>query len=283
MCGTARRVTILLLAVGCTRSNPAFVSTSVDAPSDVRARPEAIDAPTAEAAPLPDVGLADSAPAATAPDLADATLEAAEAAADDAPADLPSAATTTVRAVQVAAGGMTTPRGGSGGDLFTDECRTSGEVAIGYAGYKERYTSGNSEYLIAVQVICARLEIPAGSTTARVVSPRDGTLRGDARGTSWRTQCPPDQVIVGYTAQIDRTEETENVRFHCAPLTVVPSPPGSVVPGTVTILSWAAGPVALPEVIASCPAGQVASGHVVRVGSWIDAFHMTCAVLSAPP
>jgi hypothetical protein len=89
--------------------------------------------------------------------------------------------------------------------------------------------------------------------------------------------------MVGYTVLLDGGEQSENLRFHCAPLQVSPSGSGAIVPGTVTMLSWVGRLAAGTHTPANCPQGQAGRGHVVRVGSWIDALHMTCGVLSAGP
>jgi hypothetical protein len=72
----------------------------------------------------------------------------------------------------------------------------------------------------------------------------------------------------------------EHIQWRCAPYTVASFPLGSLVPGTIVTLPAPGTGVAAGRFEVDCPAGQVARGQVLRIGSYTDAYHLICGTLS---
>lgn len=288
------RALALLLAIGCTRPNPAYrpeVRPRPDAaemPGPVDQEPPALDALLpADRALVADAGAAvvadgpaDLAPADTrGPDAAPILDTAIEAPG----ADLPPGASADERTVTVTPGGMTTTYGGSGGQRYEDDCGT-GRVLIGYRGQKAFYVDSTTlEYVISMTAVCGVLRLSPGATAVATVSQAMGSTRGRSEGDGdWEAICPDGSALVGFTGHV-RAGTVENFQFRCATLSAAPAPPGAVNVGTASPLLWTGGRYGGSLMTTSCPPGQVGRGHILRVGSFIDAYQMTCGTPTAGP
>jgi hypothetical protein len=242
-----------------------------------------------DAAPSVEVKMPAGADAANTGDLgaaADRTPVADAGAPRDATGDsaaLPPGAATVDRPVSVAPGGSTASYGSaSGGTRYPDDCGPDG-VLVGYHGWSERSVAAPyNPYVISLQAICGTLQVKAGSTAAVTTSTLPLERRGNVGEVEWDAMCPANTVIVGVTGRVD-TDMVENFQFRCAPLAVTATTPPALTIGAATALPWSGQRNAGSDVTTSCPAGQVGRGHLVRVGSWIDGYQMTCGTPSLSP
>lgn len=256
---------------GCTGPNPAYrpgvTAEPIDA-ADPAADHAAVDHPAADAAPAADA----SAPVDLVP-VADLDP-------DHASPDVPPGASTADRFVPVAPGGSTATYGGPGGTPFADDCGTG--VLVGYVGWKLPSGGTASQYVIGLQPVCAELLVRAGSTVVEVQKVAAlQSRRGNSSNDPWEAVCASSTVLVGFTA-LAFPNMVENFQFLCAPLTVDASP-GAITVGAVTALDWSGDRGAGVDMTTSCPSGQVARGHLVQVGSWIDRYQMVCGTPHLEP
>jgi hypothetical protein len=265
------RTLLLMTTSGCTDPNPAYRPgvTMADASRPKDSATLADSEPLDGAAPPAEdlAPAADAAPPVDLPSVAD--LDPNPARPDVAPG-----ASTVDRLVSVAPGGSTATYGGSGGTPFADDCGTG--VLVGYVGWKQPSgTVPNNQYITGLQPVCAELLVRAGST---VVEVQKGVLqsgRGESSNYPWEAVCGSSTVLVGFTV-LAFSNMVENVQFQCASLTVDAASPGAITVGPVTTLEWSGDRGAGVDMTTSCPSGQVARGHLVQVGSWIDRYQMVC-------
>jgi hypothetical protein len=242
----------LLVAMACTRSNPAY-------------QPEAIgedaSAPTADAAPKL---MADVAPPVEAPPA----LLAPDAAADQWP---PAPAQVSLTEPDNSPPVMPA---NPGGNAFGDWCG-EGRVLIGVLG--------TSEYedlvgLNSAQARCADLTLT--SDPPWLVRTGDGANLARHGTTGPRRHdatCPPNQVVVGIEAAAGQW--IDRMYVHCAALTVRQESRGYVVViEPPTRLEVPLGPPAKTGFTASpCPAGKIAVGIEGNSGLAVDWVSLRCA------
>jgi hypothetical protein len=223
----------------------------------------------------PDAPLDSAMPDGAVPDSAAPDTGSPDTALPDRPPDLPPDAASAARSVAIAAtGGISTQLGTtSGGTRFQDECG-AGEALVGYHGYSEPSTNMSSDYVVGMQSICAQVRVPPGTVDVETASPVVRTLRGPMGPVVWQAVCPANMVIFGTWATA-ASNMVENFRFRCASLVASASPPGAVAAVSVRELSWTSRR-GLPETGSNCPVGQIARGHILHVGSWIDGYQLLC-------
>jgi hypothetical protein len=179
----------------------------------------------------------------------------------------------------VLVGQSPTPLHGSqGGDGYTDLCRDD-EVAIGYLG-SIGDVSASAVPLLVITSLEAVCGAPRADGTGEIRIARSGTLplRGVAgEVASWSQLCPTDQAIVAIEGRAGVA--LDRIGFACAGFAASSVPDG----GTLAIASATAltpqggdGGSAFAE---ACPPGEVARGHRLRAGQWIDAFGLVCGAL----
>ena len=182
--------------------------------------------------------------------------------------------------IVILADGVTTDvRGHIGGTLYTadqNKCNSHFEVLIGFQG-----NMGAS--LNQIQAICASLSF---SADAKIVSNLTTvtSLRGNNAGsTSWKTVCPQNSVVVGFTGNSGLL--LDKINLMCSSLSFVPGNlPSVAVNGSILNSSSAGGYGGSPFAPLKCPNGQIASAAVIRAGNNVNALGLKCSsvLLSTP-
>ena len=139
----------------------------------------------------------------------------------------------------------------------------------------------SSDYMVGMQPICAQVRVPPGTADVKTSSPVVRTLRGPMGEVVWQAVCPADMVIFGLWATA-ASNMVENFSFRCGSLVASASPPGAVATVGVSELPWT-GRRGLPRTGSNCPVGQIARGHIVHVGSWIDGYQLLCGTPTVAP
>jgi hypothetical protein len=229
-----------------------------------------------DAAPGFEAGATDTAPVldTAGPDIAGPDAGSLDTALPDRQSDLRPDDASVARPVAISTGGTSAQLGTtSGGTRFQDECG-AGQALVGYHGYSETSTNMSSDYVVGMQPICAQVRVPPGTANVETASPVVRTLRGPMGPVVWQAVCPANMVIFGLWAAA-ASNMVENFRFRCVSLVASTSPPGAVAAVSVSELPWTSRP-GLPETGSSCPVGQIARGHILHVGSWIDGYQLLC-------
>jgi hypothetical protein len=100
--------------------------------------------------------------------------------------------------------------------------------------------------------------------------------------TPWTRTCPANEVMVGFTGRSGAF--LDQLVFSCAPLTAASEALGTALtPGTAAALAPVGGGGGMPFAQIACPAGQVASGSLVRTGDYLDAVSLICSRASIAP
>jgi hypothetical protein len=195
--------------------------------------------------------------------------------------DLPPGAVPVDRVVSVTGAFITKNPGENGGTRHEDTCPGS-TVLVGYdARVKDLFGDGQT-FLVGLRAICGDAIVRAGNTAVTTFGFTPQALRGTTNATTASRNCAPDQVVVGAALHLG-TMSVENIEWRCAPFTVAASPAGALTRGSIVTLPISGdGPDRTPSIV-DCPAGQVARGHVFRVGSFADAYHLICGTPSVAP
>ena len=165
--------------------------------------------------------------------------------------------------------------GGDAGTAQADLCPEP-QVLIGYAGTLREIEAlpTDSEVISSLVGLCGTLALAeSGELVVRAESPLPE--RGEQRGAygPWTRACPADTTLIGADARAGLA--LDQLRLRCARWQLEP---GSDAPSVAeeSELTPIGGEGGKAFVIA-CPAGQVARGHDLRAGRWIDAFGFLCA------
>lgn len=258
----------LSLLSGCTRSNPAFREIAQpDARADDSERADAALGPR----PPPDA-------APTAPDAAPALDTALSGAALEVGSDGWVAALdgptqgTVIGALDITVTGMSLTRryGGGGGIERTDLCPDD-QVLVGYRGADDAFSLGRM--VTALEGVCGRLTLRSeGGLAVALAAGRPLPKRGDA-DVEWEAMCDTDEVVVGFGGLASSL--IDQIQIQCAHIDLVGDPLRPTV-GKATPLDPHGGTLGTVIREGGCPPGQVARGHQIRFGYWIDAFGLVC-------
>jgi hypothetical protein len=256
-------VIALVTVAGCTRANPAFWAPTA-----------AADAEASEAGPLPKLVPPDAAPDVLGPDRPPA-------AAPDAGAPDTASKPASVPSIVINGSTETDRFGNNGGEQYIDICPMN-QVLIGYriSGHGLDFPRDESSYVTYVQAICGQLIMRPDGTDRIWIS---GGEVLDARGAGHNPLlvfCPPDEVIVGFSGRAGSS--VDRLQFRCARLSAEGIPPTSIKVGEPRPLEPIGG-TGGDVISADCEPGQVARGHHVRSGSWLDAFGLVCGTPSFVP
>jgi hypothetical protein len=176
-------------------------------------------------------------------------------------------------------GGSRTPLHGSqGGMEYVDVC-PGDQVLIGYRG-SVGDVSASADPLVVTRSLQAVCGTARETADGAITITRAGTLpqRGSpGEIASWSQPCPTDAAIIGVQGRAGLA--LDQVAFVCARLMI--SPAGGTLAIESATVSAAAGGDGGRAFADSCPAGEVARGHLLRAGRWIDAFSLVCGAL--PP
>ena len=100
--------------------------------------------------------------------------------------------------------------------------------------------------------------------------------RGKAGTSSWTSNCPANQVVVGFSGRSGLL--VDQIALRCAPLGVSSATSGSsLTVGTATSLGAIGGTGGSAFAAVNCPTGEVATMARVRTGDNLDAFGLACA------
>jgi hypothetical protein len=184
---------------------------------------------------------------------------------------------------------VNTPQpGGDGGTIrsnFLDIC-PEGQVVIGYAGSLNPSTfmvDGTAVTVIgSLQTLCGHISITDASATIATIVPGDTLASRPDAAISWRTTCPDNKAIVGFTGASGIA--FDKVAFQCTALQITKGPSGDLIsPDTSTIQTLMAnGGDAGSNIYAEvCPDGKIGQGSNIRTGSnFVEAFGLVCATPS---
>lgn len=165
--------------------------------------------------------------------------------------------------------------GGDAGSAYIDRCADS-QLLIGYAGSLREIsaTAAPIEVVTSLEAVCG---VPSFSDTGalRIGASQRLPVRGDTRGSyaAWTRLCPSDHVVVGVDARAGLA--LDRLALKCAAAVLDPATDALSFASELTL--QAAGGGGGNEVHMACPSGQVARGHTLRAGRWIDAFGLICA------
>ena len=168
---------------------------------------------------------------------------------------------------------LTEQHGGPYGNPYRDKCPQD-QVLIGYFGSVREVYANPTRLISSLQAVCGALAV---SSDVVHVSPA-GAL--PVRGTpgdvaTWLQMCPDDHAIVGFEGRAGLA--LDRVAFVCGRWEVSSPDAGKAlfVTSTTTFLSAGGdGGMAFQN---RCPAGQVARGHSLRAGTWVDALALVCS------
>jgi hypothetical protein len=159
----------------------------------------------------------------------------------------------------------------AGGTAYNDACPT-GQVLTGFAGSLSLATSSAVNRQITGH--CGIVQI-AGTTvtvTAGAILP----TRGKAGASSWTSDCPANQAVVGFSGHSGLL--VDQIALRCAPLLASAATSGSsLAVGTTTSLTAMGGTGGSAFAAVSCPTGEVSTMARIRVGDNMDAFGLACA------
>lgn len=165
--------------------------------------------------------------------------------------------------------------GGTNGTEYRDVC-PAGRVLTGYRG-ELRDISATERALLAVSGLSAMCGAPSvdGTSDVQIVEGEALATRGEPSVpvvATWSQTCPPGQVIVGVDGRAGLA--VDQLAFVCASLRA-PSSSVPVEAAQENVLPAAGGPGG-DAFSLRCPEGQVARGHSVRAGRWLDAYALVC-------
>ncbi|HEX3695129.1 MAG TPA: hypothetical protein VH374_07040 [Polyangia bacterium] len=167
----------------------------------------------------------------------------------------------------------------TGGGPFQDAC-PGGQAVIGFSG---TVTVANP----ALGVVNGQIGTRCGviqilGTTVTVISGAVLPTHGVLEPTLWTRTCPANQVVVGFAGHMGSF--LDQLVFNCAPLTAASDAPGAALtPGTATALMPVGGDGGGAFAQITCPAGQIASGSLVRTGDYLDAVSLICSSATIAP
>jgi hypothetical protein len=144
---------------------------------------------------------------------------------------------------------------------------------MGYTGGTTDPDAGYDWIGIArIEAQCGALALDGSSV---VVSP-GVTLpqHGGWPGPGWEQQCPPDQVVVGFSGRSG--QYVDQIGFQCGQWVTSTNVQGdSLSMNATTTLPLVGGDGGTPFSVA-CPVGQMAIGSALRSGFWLDSFSLVC-------
>jgi hypothetical protein len=202
-----------------------------------------------------------------------------DATAEVAPADAGCA--TCIDVVALDGGSLTPLHGSQGGSEHVDVC-PGNQLVIGYQG-SVGDVSASAEPLVVTQSLQAVCGTPRAAADGAIAIARAGMLplRGAIGAlASWSQLCPPDAAIVGVEGRAGLA--LDQIAFVCAQLTASAGEDGGLTLESTTVLTPAGGEGGRAFADA-CPSGEVARGHRLRAGRWIDAFSLVCSALRVDP
>ena len=179
------------------------------------------------------------------------------------------------------AGSLTPLHGSQGGMEHVDVCPAD-QVLIGYLGSVGDVSASADPLVVtrSLQAVCGTARVTAEGAISVV---RAGTLpqRGSTGElASWSQLCPLDALIVGVQGRAGLA--LDRVAFVCARVVTSPGA-GAALEIESTTLTAAAGGDGGRVFADSCPSGEVARGHFLRSGRWIDAFSLVCGAPRLDP
>jgi hypothetical protein len=167
----------------------------------------------------------------------------------------------------------------NGGTPFQDGC-PAGQALIGFSGTMTVATATQTAVPRQIAARCGVLQI--AGTTVTVTPGAMLPIHGMMAPTPWTRTCPANQVMVGFTGRSGSF--MDQLVFDCAPLTAASAAPGAnLTPGTAAPLPAIGGTGGMPFAQINCPAGQVASGSLVRTGDFMDAVSLICSRATIAP
>ena len=201
---------------------------------------------------------------------------------DAAPPAEPDAACALCEARIAVTGESATPRqGGDGGIEHVDLC-PDGEMVIGYLGSVEDIDAFTTPVALnaGLQAVCG---MPRFAQDEMITVERSATLplRGapGADALAWERLCPGGQVVVGVEGRAGLA--LDQLALTCAEIHVRQDEDGervlSIDPASTLAPAGGDGGNAFS---AACDEGEVARGHGVRAGRWIDAFSLVCGAVA---
>lgn len=169
--------------------------------------------------------------------------------------------------------------GGDGGIAYVDLCPED-QALIGYLGSVQDIGT-RAEPLHAVgslQGLCGALEL-GPERELRVSSSAALPVRGDPNALrqvgAFEQRCPADQVVVGVEGRSGIA--LDRVAFVCARIRAGTSDGGPELEHDDVAALQPAGGDGGTAFSGRCPPGELARGHQLRAGRWLDAFGLVCA------
>jgi hypothetical protein len=247
---------------GCTRQNPAFWER--EAPDAFVNNELRTDAGPVEPKASPDAAAPDSAPAFA--DLGVTSIVPV-----DAGPVLPPLGP---RDITVTGSYDGRQYGSNIGTPHTETCPDD-QVLVGYRGADQG--SGAGDVLTALEAVCGQLAIRTEAASAFIVVEPGITLGvwGSAEPT-WTSVCPENEVMVGFGGRAGYN--IDQIQVRCAHIELSLSRTLHV--GKATDLEPHGGSAGDPILEGNCPPGQIARGHHLRSGFWIDRLGLICGTPS---
>jgi hypothetical protein len=179
-------------------------------------------------------------------------------------------------AIGLTGGADTELEGSDSGTAYADLCPDE-QVLLGYAGTLREIsaTSENIEVIGSLEGVCGQLAYDESG--AVLVSPLDVLpTRGEPRGAygAWTRLCPTDHALVAVEGRAGLA--LDQLILVCARWQHSPEQAtlARVSESRLTQVGGDGG----KEIALACPAGQLARGHQLRAGRWIDAFGLSCGM-----
>jgi hypothetical protein len=165
-------------------------------------------------------------------------------------------------------------RGDANAGFPADDDCPAGQAVIGYTIYPD---IGNG-LVGKLQTLCGTVSIMPSPTACDIVISNAATtlpLRGMQSDGPVNRRCPSDQVEVGARTRFGAL--IDQLSVGCARLTLVRA--GSTFQVSIGAITWltpvgGTGGTSAEDV---CPAGQVATGNLIRSDTWINAFALDCS------
>ncbi len=180
---------------------------------------------------------------------------------------------------------MTTEQAGDvDGSVSSDVCPTN-QVVIGYRGSLSSDVFVNAPgpatpVIGVIQTLCGALSLgDASSSELSIASGAVLAARGMDPGAAWSANCPPDEVVEGFSGR--RGFYLDQVQITCAGWTLSPldAAPGLAIAGTTTLAATGGGG-GMPFPFEQCPRGEMATGTTIQAGQYVEGFGLICAAPS---
>lgn len=159
------------------------------------------------------------------------------------------------------------------GSEHTDLCPDN-QVVIGYLGSVGDISANDDpvEVATSLRAVCGTPRVSAPGAI-EIVRAKTLVQRGQTGGIdTWSQMCPSDTAVIGITGRAGVA--LDSLGLTCAPLSLGPT---DALDATAFDPQGGEGGSAFQD---ACPQGEVARGHRLRSGVWIDAFSLICGALS---